>query len=498
MDLSQAIILGFLTCVEPINILFCFLGVLLGTLIGVLPGLGPAATIALILPITYHLNATASIIMLAGIYYGAKYGGSTTSILLNVPGEADSVATCLDGYQMALQGRAGPALGISCLGSFIAGTISVILIMLVAPILAKIALGFGPPEIFSLMCLGMTLLIFLASGSPIKAVIMASLGIFLGTVGMDIFTATQKFTFTIASFYDGIGIVPVIMGLFGIGEVLDNIEKGLKRDVYMTRVSNLLPNREDWRKSIGPILRGTFIGFFVGLLPGGGGVISTFASYTIEKRLSKEPEKFGKGAIEGVAGPEAANNSTSTAGFIPLMVLGIPTTSVMAVIFAALLISGLQPGPLLIRDNPSVFWGVIASMYIGNILLLILNLPLIGLWVRILKIPYCILFPLILFFCVVGAYSVNNNIVDVITMIIFGIIGYLMKKFEYEPAPLVMAFVLSSTFESSFLRALLMSGGSFMIFFSRPISGILLAAALLMLFTSLLRKKAIIQGGADD
>ena len=498
MDLSQNIILGFVTCLEPINILFCFLGVLLGTLIGVLPGLGPAATIALILPITYHLKATASIIMLAGIYYGAKYGGSTTSILLNVPGEADSVATCLDGYQMALQGRAGPALGISCFGSFIAGTISVILIMLVAPMLAKVALSFGPPEIFSLMCLGLVLLIYLASGSPIKAVIMASLGIFLGTVGMDIFTATHKFTFNIVSFYDGIGIVPVIMGLFGIGEVLDNVEKGLKRDVYKARVSNLLPNLEDWRKSIRPILRGTFIGFFVGLLPGGGGVISTFASYTIEKRLSKNPEKFGKGAIEGVAGPESANNSTSTAGFIPLMVLGIPTTSVMAVIFAALLISGLQPGPLLIRDNPSLFWGVIASMYIGNILLVILNLPLIGLWVRFLKIPYSILFPLILFFCVVGAYSVNNNIVDVITMIIFGVIGYLMKKFEYEPAPLVMGFVLSGILESSFLRALLMSGGSFMIFLSRPISCVFMAAAFLMLFTSLLRKKAIVKGGADD
>jgi len=498
MDFWQNIILGFGTLFEPVNLFTCFLGVLFGTLVGVLPGLGPAATIALLLPITYRMTPISSIIMLSGIYYGAKYGGSTTSILLNIPGEADSVATTLDGFQMARQGRAGPALGISAMGSFIAGTIGTFGIMMMAPALASFALRFGPPEIFALMCLGLTLLVYLASGSTIKAFLMACLGFFLGTIGMDIFTGEQKFTFGISTLYDGIGIVPVVMGLFGVAEVLDNIEKGLKRETFKTRVSNLLPNLKDWKDSIGPIVRGTAIGFFIGLLPGGGGVISTFASYGIEKRISKHPENFGKGAIAGVAGPESANNATSSSNFIPLMTLGIPTNSVMAVILAALLINGLQPGPLLIKDNPGLFWGVIASMYVGNIMLLLLNLPLIGLWVKVLKVPYFIMFPLILFLCFVGSYTLNNNVVEVVIMILFGILGYLMRKFLYEPAPLVLAYILTPIMESSFQRSLLMSQGSFFIFFSRPISCILMGMTLLMLLSALLRKKPIVAYPTDD
>jgi putative tricarboxylic transport membrane protein len=498
MDFLHNIALGFSILSQPTNIFLCFLGVLLGTLVGVLPGLGPAAAIALLLPITFRLTPEASIIMLAGIYYGSKYGGSTTAILLNLPGEADSVVTCFDGYQMARQGRAGPALGIAAFGSFIAGTIGVIGLMLIAPSLAAFALRFGPPEIFSLMCAALTLLIYLASGSPTKAIITAGIGAFLGTIGQDIFYGKYRFTFGITSLYDGIGIIPVIMGMFGITEVFENIEKGLKREIFKTRLSNLLPSLKDWRDSIGAILRGTFLGFFVGLLPGGGSVLSTLASYSIEKRLSKHPERFGKGAIAGVAGPESANNATTASNFIPLMTLGIPCNSVMAILFAALLISGLSPGPLLIKENPSLFWGVIASMYVGNVMLLALNLPLIGLWVRFLRIPYEILFPLVLFMCVIGSYTVANNVADVIIMIIFGVLGYLMRKFEYETAPLVMTLVLTSQIEDSMIRSLRMSGGSFLIFFERPISLIFMLIAFFLLITSFLRKKRVIRDDLDD
>jgi putative tricarboxylic transport membrane protein len=491
MDFWQNVVLGFSVIAEPLNLLFCFIGVFLGTLIGVLPGLGPAATIALLLPVTYHLPPISSIIMICGIFYGAKYGGSTTSILLNIPGEADSVITCLDGHQMARAGRAGPALGIAALGSFIAGTIGTAGLMLMAPLLSGFALQFGPPEIFDLMLLSLVLLIFLASGSPIKAFMMAALGIFLGTIGTDIFTPTYKFTFGINTLDDGIGIIPVVMGLFGLAEVLDNIEKGLRRDIYKAHLSNLLTTLQDWKDSIGPIIRGTFIGYFVGLLPGGGPVLSTFASYGVEKKLSKHPEKFGKGAIEGVAGPESANNANASAGFVPLMTLGIPTHAQMAIIYAALLINGLQPGPMLIKNNPSFFWGVIASMYVGNVMLVALNLPLIGLWVRFLRIPYTILFPAILFFLVLGSYTINNNIVHVLIMIIFGVFGYLMRKFKYEPAPLIMGFVLSRIIEGALIRSLLMSQGSPSIFFRNSICISLIAMSLLLLSTSLLQKKTL-------
>jgi putative tricarboxylic transport membrane protein len=497
MDFFHNIYLGFSVLAQPMNFLFCFIGVVLGTLIGVLPGLGPAATIALLLPLTFKLSPVTSIIMIAGIYYGAKYGGSTTSILLNIPGEADSVATCLDGYQMARKGRAGPALGMAAFASFIAGTVSTLGLMLLAPPLAHFALKFGPPEIFALMMVALTLVTYLAQGSQIKALAVAGLGIFLGTMGEDPFTGVSRFVFG-SSMLGGLGIVPVIMGLFGVTEVIVNLETGLKREIFQKRVSNLLPTKKDWKESTGAIIRGSLIGFFVGLLPGGGGIASTFASYSIEKRISKHPEEFGKGAIAGVAGPEAANNATSTANFIPLMTLGIPTNSIMAIILAALLIAGLQPGPLLIQKNPQFFWGVIASMYVGNVMLVILNLPLIGVWVRFLSTPYSYLSPLILFFCLFGAYTLDNNPFDIWVAIIFGFVGFIMRKFAYEAAPLVMGFVLSGLIEGSFIRSLLESQGSFLIFFTRPISLTLMILALFLLLYPLVQRKALFRGRFGD
>jgi putative tricarboxylic transport membrane protein len=498
MDFWSNLVLGFSVIAEPMNLLFCFVGVLLGTLVGVLPGLGPGATISLLLPLTYHLNPVSSIIMVAGIYYGAKYGGSTTSILLNIPGEVDSVVTCLDGYQMARQGRAGPALGISAFGSFIAGTFATLGLMLVAPALARFALSFGPPEMFGLMVLALTLITFMSSGSQAKGLAMATLGLFLGSMGLDIFTNVDRFVFGYNFLLEGLGIVPVIVGLFGVGEVLSNLEVQLKAEVFQKRVSNLLPSLQDWKDSFWPIIRGTIIGFFIGLLPGGGGIASTFASYTVEKRISKHPEKFGKGAIEGVASPEAANNACSGANFIPLMTLGIPTNGIMAIIFASLLINGLQPGPLLIKNQPALFWGVIASMYVGNVMLVILNLPLIGLWVKFLTIPYSILSPLILFFCILGSYTVKNAVADLIVMLIFGIMGFLMRKFRYEGAPLIMGFVISELVEGAFIRSLLMSNGSFSIFFTRPISCVLMIVALILFLLPFLGKKPGSLGSSDD
>lgn len=419
--------------------------------------------------------------MLAGIYYGTMYGGSTTSILVNIPGEAASVVTCLDGYQMARQGRAGPALGISAFGSFFAGTLATIMIMLLAPPLAKFALKFGPPEYFSLMLLGLTLVTSLGSGSMIKSLMMACAGVFLGTIGTDIVTGEERFTYGSYTLMDGIGLIPVIMGLFGIPEVLLNIEQSLKREVYQTRIANLLPTLKDWGNSIGAMLRGSFLGFFIGVLPGGGPLIASLVAYSTEKRISRHPEKFGTGVIEGVAAPEAANNGASQGAFIPLLSLGVPGNATMAILMGALLIYGVKPGPFLIQRNPDLFWGVIGSMYIGNIMLLVLNLPLIGLWVKLLKIPYSVLFPLIFLFTLLGSYSVNNNIYDVLLMLIFGIVGYLMKKYDYEGAPLILAFVLSPLMELALRQSLIISHGSFMIFLARPISVIMLIIAALSL-----------------
>ena len=486
MDLFSNLQLAFSVIFQPENLLFCFVGCVIGTLIGVLPGLGPVATISLLLPSTFHITPVSAIIMLAGIYYGAMYGGSITSILVNIPGEAASVITCLDGYQMARQGRAGPALGISAFGSFIAGTLATLMIMLVAPPLANFALKFGPPEYFSLMFLGLTILTFLASGSMVKALMMACVGIFLGTIGTDNISGIERFTYHSYTLMDGIGLIPVIMGLFGISEVLLNIDQAARQEIYKTRIANLFPSLRDWKDSILPIIRGTFVGFFLGILPGGGAVIASFAAYAVEKKVSKHPEKFGTGAIEGVASPESANNSASQGAFIPLLTLGIPANVVMAILLGALLIHNIKPGPLLIKDHPDLFWGILGSMYIGNIMLLILNVPLIGMWVKILKIPYPILFPLILLFCLIGVYSVNNNIFEVIIMILFGIIGYLMKKFAYEGAPLILAFVLSPLMENALRQSLIMSHGSFSIFFTRSISLFLIVSALFLLVMPLL------------
>ena len=495
MDFLANLHLGFSVILQPGNLFLCFLGCVMGTLVGVLPGLGPVAAISILLPSTYHMSPVSAIIMLAGIYYGAMYGGSTTSILVNIPGESASVITCLDGYQMARQGRAGAALGISAFGSFIAGTIATVLIMFAAPPLARIALVFGPPEYFSLMILGLAMLIYLATASMLKALIMACLGVVLGTIGTDPIHGVERFTFGSYTLMDGVGLVPVLMGLFGISEVLLTVEQSTQVDVYKTRIGKLLPTLEDWGKSIKPILRGTFIGFFIGILPGGTAVVSSFSAYIVEKKLSKHPEKFGTGMIEGVAAPEAANNSASQGSFIPLLTLGIPSNVVMAVLLGALLIQGVTPGPLLIKKYPEIFWGVIGSMYMGNFMLLLLNLPLIGIWVKLLKVPYAILFPMILFFCLLGVYTVNNSYVEIIIMIIFGGIGYLMKKFGYEGAPLVLAFVLSPMLENAFRQSLIMSAGGFGIFFSRPISlGLLLVTFVLLLLPLIPGLKKIPKG----
>lgn len=481
MEAYQQILYGFSVACQPANLLYAFLGVLVGTLIGVLPGLGPTATISILLPVTYGMSATGAIIMLAGIYYGAMYGGSTTSILVNIPGEATSVITCLDGYQMARQGRAGPALGISAFGSFIAGTIGVLGLSLLAIPLVKVALRFGPPEYVALMCLGLTTLTFLAHGSMLKALIMAVLGLFVGTIGTDIIAGTQRFTFEKPELMEGIGLVQIAMGMFGISEILLNIEKTIKISVYNANLKGLFPNRQDWRKSVGPILRGTGVGFFLGILPGAGTIIATFASYAIEKRISKYPEKFGSGVIEGVAGPESANNAAAQGAFIPLMTLGIPPTVVTALLLGALMIHGLTPGPLLMRQHPDVFWGVVTSMYIGNAMLLILNLPLIPMWVKVLQVPYPILFPFILLFCLMGVYTLNNSTFDIYLMLFFGIFGYVVRKFDFEPAPFVLAVILGPIMEKVFRQSLIMFKGDFSIFITRPISAVFLGIVIILL-----------------
>ncbi len=503
MDYWHSVVMGFQVALQPSNLLFCFVGVLIGTLVGVLPGLGPVAAISLLLPTTFHVNPVSAIIMLAGIYYGAMYGGSTTSILVNIPGEAASVVTCLDGYQMARQGRAGPALGIAAFGSFIAGTIGVVGLMLIAPPLAEMALKFGPPEYFSLMILGLTILTFLASGPMWKALLMAAFGLFLGSMGMDNMTGATRFSFDIVELSDGIGLVPVVMGVFGISEVLLNVEQSMERSIFETKIKNLFPTLKDWADSIWAILRGTVIGFFLGILPGGGAVISSFVSYAVEKKVSKHPERFGTGMIAGVAGPESANNAATGGAFIPLLTLGIPANSVMAILLGAMMIHGMQPGPMLVKEQPGLFWGAVTSMYLGNAMLLVLNLPLIGLWVKILKVPYPILFPLILLFCLIGAYSLNNSIVEVLIMVIFGIIGYLFKKFEYEAAPLVLALVLGPMLEAALRRSLLLSAGNPLIFFTRPISAGLMLVSFLLLVSPLVprlkkQRAALPKGEAED
>jgi putative tricarboxylic transport membrane protein len=414
------------------------------------------------------------------------YGGSTTSILVCIPGEPASVMTCVDGYQMALKGRAGPALGIAAFGSFIAGTFSLIALMFIAAPLAKAALKFGPPEFFSLVLMGLTLVTYLSQKSAEKAFMSALIGMLLSWVGIDLINGQTRFTFGIMELNDGVGVIPLVMGLFGISEVFLELEKDERVDLVKTKIKNLLPSREDWRQSIGPIIRGSALGFFLGIIPGGGGIIANFMSYIMEKRLSKHPERFGTGEIAGVAGPESANNAAAGGAFIPLLSLGIPMNATVALLFAALLIHGVRPGPLLISEHPEIFWGIVASMYIGNVLLLVLNLPLIGIWVKVLKIPYRIVFPLILLFCIIGAYAINLSVLDLKLMLGFGVLGYLMRKFDYDPAPLCLAFILGPMMEVSMRQALLLSQGSFMIFFDRPISAACLGIAALLLLTNLI------------
>lgn len=481
MDFYAALQLGVVTAIQPLNLFYCFLGVLIGTLIGVLPGIGTSGTVAILLPITFNIPSTTAIIMLAGIYYGAMYGGSTTSILVNIPGEAASVVTCLDGYQMARRGRAGPALGIAAFGSFIAGYFGVIMLAILAPTLSRLAFDFGPPEFFSLMVLGLTLSTYLGSGSMIKSLMMVALGLILGFIGQDPITGTPRFTYGIAELLDGLDMVPVVMGLFGISEVLINIEQKGKREIYEAKLKGLLPNIEDWKRSLIPIGRGSIIGFFIGIIPGGTAVIASFISYAVEKKFSKNPEKFGTGMIEGVAGPESANNAATMGAMVPLLTLGIPSNVVMALFLAALMIHGTPPGPMLIVNHPDLFWGVIASMFIGNLFLLVLNLPLIGIWVKILKVPYGILFPLIILFCLIGAFSASSTTFGMIVMFIFGVIGYLMKKYSFEGGPLILAFILGPLLETALRQSLIISQGSFSIFINKPISFVALIISILFL-----------------
>ncbi len=503
MDLLGNLYLGFSVALAPVNLFFCFVGVFLGTLVGVLPGLGPAATIALLLPITFNLRPEAALIMIAGIYYGAQYGGSTTSILINIPGEASSVVTCLDGYQMARRGRAGPALGISAFGSFIGGTLSIVGLMLLGPLLASFALQFGPPEYFALMLLGVVILTFLSQGSMVKSFISGLIGLFVGTIGVDTVYGIDRFTFGSFTLTDGVGLVPVAMGLFGIAEVLTNLEQEGVRDIFKTKIEGLLPTRKDWKESMGPIARGSFIGFFLGILPGGGAILASFTSYAVEKRVSKNPDAFGQGAIAGVAGPETANNAATGGAMIPLLSLGIPSNVIMALLIGAMMIHGIKPSCFLVQEHPQVFWGVITSMYVGNAILLALNLPLIPLWVRLLKIPYGILFPLILLFCLIGVYTVNNNAFEVLIMLIFGAVGYLMRKAGFEPAPLVFAMVIGPIMEMALRQSLLQSRGTFAIFFTRPISAVLIVVAVFLLVSNLIpkvgrKRETIVKEAPDD
>jgi TctA family transporter len=474
--------LGFSAAATAQNLLYCFIGVTLGTLIGVLPGIGPLATIAMLLPATYKMtDPTSALIMLAGIYYGAQYGGSTTAILVNLPGESSSVVTTLDGYQMARRGRAGPALAVAAVASFFAGTVATFLIAAFAPPLAEIAFKFGPAEYFSLMVLGLIAAVVLAHGSIIKALAMVVLGLLLGMIGTDVNSGVARFSFDLPELSDGIEFVAVAMGMFGFAEIILNLEQRENREVFTSKVGGLLPSGEEIKQSVGPVIRGTMLGSFLGILPGGGAVLSSFSAYALEKKISKTPERFGKGAIEGVAGPEAANNSGAQTSFIPMLTLGIPTTPVMALMVAAMMIHNIQPGPQVMTSNPTLFWGLIASMWVGNLMLVILNLPLIGLWIKLLSVPYRVLFPAILLFCAIGAYSINNNVFDVFMTIPFAILGYLFKKFDCEPAPLLLGFVLGKLMEEYLRRALTISRGDPTVFFTRPLSATLLAIAAVLL-----------------
>ncbi len=487
MDFLANLTDGFAVALSPWNLFFAFVGASIGTAIGVLPGLGPATTIALLLPMTYGMDATSAFILTAGVFYGAMYGGSTTSILLNIPGEVASVVTCLDGYQMARQGRAGPALGISAMGSFIAGTIGVLLMSVVAPPLASFALDFGPVEYSSLIFLGLLMAVYLAGDDILKGLIMMILGLLLGTIGLDPALGIDRFSLGIPMLMDGINFVPVAMGLFGLSEVFVNLRVREAHEIFKTSLKGILPNREDWKQSWAPIARGSLLGFVIGVLPGGGALIGSFMSYTVEKKLSKHPETFGHGAIEGVAAPESANNAASTSSFIPLLTLGIPGNSAIAMLFVALMIHGIQPGPLLLSEHPKLFWGVIASMYVGNVMLLGLNLPLIGFWVKLLKVPYHYLAALIAIIVMIGAYNLRNSVFDLGTLMFFGVTGYIFRKSAFPFAPLVLALILGPRLETSLQQSLTISGADPFIFFKKPISLVLMGTAALVLLLPVIK-----------
>ncbi|HET7197199.1 MAG TPA: tripartite tricarboxylate transporter permease [Burkholderiales bacterium] len=481
MELFHNLIMGFGVAVSPHNLLYALIGCLLGTLVGVLPGIGSVATIAMLLPITFNLAPVSALIMLAGIYYGAQYGGSTTSILVNIPGEATSVVTCLDGYQMARQGRAGAALAMAAIGSFFAGCVATVLIAVAAPPLAEVALKFGPSEYFSLMVFGLIAATVLAHGSLVKAIAMVVWGLLFGLVGTDVNSGVLRFTFGIPELSDGIGFVIVAMGMFGTTEIILNLEKKGEREVFTKNVTKLFPTKEDLKRSWGAVLRGTALGSCLGILPGGGALLSSFGAYSLEKKLSKHPERFGKGAIEGVAAPESANNAGAQTSFIPMLTLGIPGNAVMALMIGALMIQGIAPGPQVMNEKPDLFWGLIASMWVGNAMLIVLNLPLIGMWVKLLTVPYRYLFPSILVFMAIGVFSLSNNPFDVLIMGIFGVVGYVCAKLECEPAPMILGFILGPLMEENLRRAMLLSRGDPTVFFTKPISAVFMVASVVLL-----------------
>jgi len=478
MDLFTNLGIGFGVALTPINLLYCFFGALLGTLIGVLPGIGPVATIAMLLPVTFTLPPISALIMLAGIYYGAQYGGSTTAILVNLPGESSSAVTTLDGYAMARKGRAGPALGIAAIASFFAGSVSTCVIALFAPPLAEVALKFGPAEYFSLMVLGLVAATVLAHGSLIKAIAMTLLGLLLGIVGTDVNSGIARFSFGVSELSDGIGFVGVAMGMFGFAEIISNLENVEKREVFEARIKNLMPTWNDLKVCSWTIVRATGLGAFLGILPGGGALLASFAAYAMEKKVVRDASQFGKGDIRGVAAPEAANNAGAQTSFIPLLTLGIPSNPVMALMIGAMMIQGIAPGPQVMTERPQLFWGMIASMWVGNLMLVVLNLPLIGMWVKLLSVQYRLLFPAILIFCCIGVYSINNSNFDILLTSIFGLLGYICVKLECEPAPLILGFILGPMMEENLRRAMLLARGDATVFATRPISAALLVVAI--------------------
>jgi len=494
IETLQNLALGFSVALTPTVLFYAVLGCVVGTLVGVLPGLGPLAGISLLLPLTFGLNPTTAIVLLAGIYYGAMYGGSTTSILMRIPGEAASVITCVDGYAMTQQGRAGPALAIAAIGSFVAGTLSVVALMLLATPLATFALRFGPPEYTALLLLGLVVLSYMSSGAMPKTLAMATLGLVLGTIGIDAMSGFLRFTHGVTELGDGIGIVPVAVGLFGLSEILLTAGNETPPKVYQPKLRELVPTRQDVRRSTMPTLRGSVLGFLIGIIPGSAHIISSFVSYGIEKKLAKRPEEFGQGAVEGVAGPESANNAAASGAFVPMLALGVPSGPIPAVMMAALTIHGVSPGPLLMEQQPALVWGFIASMYVGNVVLLILNLPLVGLFVNLLRIPYAYLYPSIVVFCVIGVYAVSNSTVDVWIMLITGAIGYFLRKLDFDMAPVVLGLILSPMLELSLRQSLAMSAGHYGIFLQRPIAATMLAIVVVLLALSLW---PVLKGGGD-